>query len=167
MVFLFISSLDAIPSTHHHYITVPSKPPVTKTIVDALKGPFRENWKAAAYIQFYKNQKVTTFTLPFPKNGLPGGSNVFCSTLVPEIKTTDIPGVYELCVCECTIGTPQQQGTDFDTSYSLVAENTTIQVLIAICAALDYSFGILDVKNAFQTTIAQAKDCIYVNMPPL
>jgi hypothetical protein len=162
-----ISSLDAIPESHRHFITAPSKPPVPKSIFEALKGPFRENWKAAAYIQFNKNQKVATFTLPFPKDELPVGSNVFRSTLVPEIKTTDVPGVFELRVRECTIGTPQQKGIDFDNSYSPVAENTTIRVMIAVCAALQYTFGILDVKNAFQTTITKAKDRIYVNMPPL
>jgi hypothetical protein len=162
-----ISSLDAIPDTHRHFITAPSKPPVPKTIFEALKGPFRENWKAAAFIQFDKNQKVATFTLPFPKSDLPVDSNVFRSTLVPEIKSTDIPGVYELRVRECTIGTPQQQGIDFNNSYSPVAEITTIRVMIALSASLGYTFGILDVKNAFQTTITQAKDRIYVNMPPL
>jgi hypothetical protein len=162
-----ISSLDAIPDTHRHFITAPSKPPVPKTIFDALKGPFRENWKAAAYIQFNKNQQVATFTLPFPKHELPHGSNVFRSTLVPEIKATDIPGVYELRVRECTIGTPQKQGIDFDNSYSPVAEITTIRVMIALSASLGYTFGIMDVKNAFQTTITQAKDRIYVNLPPL
>jgi hypothetical protein len=149
------------------FITAPSKPPVPKSIFEALKGPFCDNWKAAAYIQFNKNQKVATFTLPFPKDELPVGSNVFRSTLVPEIKTTDVPGVFELRVRECTIGTPQQKGIDFDNSYSPVAENTTIRVMIAVCASLQYTFGILDVKNAFQTTITKAKDRIYVNMPPL
>jgi hypothetical protein len=164
---LIISSLDAIPETHRHFITTPSKPPVPKSIFDALKGPFRENWKAAVYIELTKNQKVVTFTLPFPKNELPAGSNVFRSTLVPEIKTTDVQGVFELRVHECTIGTTQQKGIDFDNSYSPVAENTSIRVMIAICAALKYTFGILDVKNAFQTTITKAKDRIYANMPPL
>jgi hypothetical protein len=159
--------LDSIPDTHRHFITAPSKPPVPKTIFAALKGPFRHNWKAAAFQQFEKNQKVATFTLPFPKDDLPQGSNVFRSTLVPEIKTTDIPGVYELRVRECTIGTPQQQGVDFDTSYSPVAENTTFRVMIAVCASLNYTCAILDVKNAFQTTITDIKDRIYVHMPPL
>jgi hypothetical protein len=46
-----------VPSTHDHYVTAPRKPSVPKSFYDALKSPFRFNWKAAAWVQFQKKSK--------------------------------------------------------------------------------------------------------------
>jgi hypothetical protein len=39
-----------------------------------------------AFQQFEKNQKVATFTLPFPKKDLPQGSNVFFQPLYLKLS---------------------------------------------------------------------------------
>ena len=60
-----ISSASSIPDSHSQFIISPVKPAQPKkSIFDLLKGSHRLNWKAAAWIQFKKNQRVGVFTLP-------------------------------------------------------------------------------------------------------
>ena len=156
-----------VPETHEHFVTSPRKPTPPKSIFEALKSPFRRNWKAAAWIQFKKNKKIAVFSLPFPKSQLPSGARVFNTLLVPEIKATEIFHVWECRIRECVIGTPQQQYIDFDNAYAPVASATTIRTQIAWSAANGYFVVVLDIKNAFQNTIAKDENRIFVSTPPL
>ena len=54
-----IASLDNIPESHAHFINAPSKPSKPRSIFEAMKTPYRHNWKAAAWNQFQKNHGIT------------------------------------------------------------------------------------------------------------
>ena len=149
-----------------HYITAAAKPKRPSSIFEALKTPFRNNWKAAAWNQFKKNKDIVVFSLPFPSTELPDGARVFRSQLIPEIKTTDAPGIYELKIRDVIVGTPQQKYIDYDDSYAPIVDPCTIKLQIVITCGRAYFIGILDVKNAFQNTIAKPKSRIYTTVPP-
>ena len=160
------SQLD-LPETYSHFITAPTKPDKPKSIFAALKSPFRSNWKAAAWNQYKKNHNIAVFTIPFLKSDVPAGSQILRSQLVPEIKTTDVPSIFELKVRHVIVGTPQVHKVDFDNSYSPTADITTIRLQIAFTCARNYSLAVIDVKNAFQNTIAPPESRVYVTLPPM
>lgn len=161
-----VSTLE-IPSTHEHFVRAPSKPEKPKSFFDCLKGPHWRNWKAAAWLMFQKNKRIAVFSLPFPKSELPPGSTILNTLLVPEWKSTEIPGIYEPRIRECIIGTPQKQYVDFEQSYSPTVDPTTIKLQVCYTAANSNSIIlIIDFKNAFQNTIAPPGKRSYVTVPP-
>ena len=153
--------------TYDHFITSPTKPIKPKSFFQCLKGPFRQNWIAAAKTSFEKNRKVGVFSLPFPKSDLPKDTNVFQTLLVPDYKPTDIPNVYKCKVRDCTVGTKQVKGVDFPESYCAVVDATTLRLMICVSASLGYTVAIIDVENAFQTSIAPEEYRIFVTVPVL
>jgi hypothetical protein len=98
---------------HDHFITSPTKPEKPKSFFQCLKGPFRQNWIAAARTSFEKNRKVGVFSLPILRSTLPPDTNVFRTLLVPDFKPTDIPNIYKCKVRDCIVGTKQVKGVDF------------------------------------------------------
>ena len=156
-----------IPESYSHFITALAKPPKPKSIFEALKSPYHLHWKTAAWNQFKKNHDIAVFTLSFRKEDIPPGSQILRSQLVPKIKTTDILSIFELKVRHVIVGTPQVHKIDFDNSYSPTADITSIRIQIAFTCARNYSIAVIDVKNAFQNTIAPPESRVYVTLPPL
>jgi hypothetical protein len=162
-----IASQHFVPTNHDHFILAPSKPSRPKTIFDAFKTPYRYNWKVAAWNQFQKNHQIAVFSIPFPAKDLPQDTRIFQSQLIPEIKNTDVAGMYELKIRDVIIGTPQIKNIDFSESYSPTIDPVTIKIQIALAASRDYIVGVIDVKNAFQNTIASPSQRIYVSASKL
>ena len=115
---------------------------------------------------FEKNKQTAVFTLPFPAHELPTNTKVYRTLLVPEWKETECLTIWEPRIRECIIGTPQKKYIDFDNSYSPTADGCTIKCQIAYTAATDAYLFIVDIKNAFQNTIAKVMDRLYVTTPP-
>ena len=97
---------------------------------------------------------VFLLCLPFPASELPEGARIFRTLLVPEYKATEIPTVWECRVRECIVGTQQKQFLDFEVSYAPTLEGMTFRIMIAWASSKGYIIVIIDVKNAFQNTIA-------------
>ena len=161
-----IASKHNIDPDHTHFVHTPSKPDKPKSIFAAMKTPHHRNWKAAAWQQFQKNHNIAVFSIPFPSSKLPSDARVFRSQLVPEVKDTDVPGIFEFKVRDVIVGTPQIKNIDYQDSYSPSADATTIRVQLAISASRGYIIAVIDVKNAFQNTIASPEQRIYVTIPP-
>ena len=96
------------PSTLTEFVTSASKPPTPKSFFEALKTPYRDNWKAAAWKHFCSNKKIVAFSKPFRRSEVPPDDKIFRSLLVLEIKPTDVPGVWQFKVRHAIVGTPQQ-----------------------------------------------------------
>ena len=158
------ASIDTY-GNYSQFITSPVKPTKPKSFFECLKGPFRENWMAAARQSFEKNRKVGVFSIPFRRSELPKDTNVFRSLLVPDFKPTDIPNVYKCKVRDCTVGTNQVKGVDFPESYCAVVDATTFRLMMCMSASLGYTVAIIDVENAFQTSIAPEEYRIFVTIP--
>ena len=132
-----------------------------------MKTPFRHNWKAAAWNQFQKNHNIAVFSIPFPKKDLPPSSRVLQSQLIPEIKNTDVPGVFELKIRDVIIGTPRIKNVNFDDSYAPTADPVTIKIQLSLACGRGYITAVIDVKNVFQNTIASPAQRIYVKASKL
>jgi hypothetical protein len=78
-----------------------------------------------------------------------------------------MPGVYECRGRDCIIGTPQVKGLDFPESYCTTIDSTTYRLGFALLAMNSNCISIIDVKNAFQTSIAPPEYRIFVTIPPL
>ena len=154
------------PSTLTAFVTSASKPPTPKSFFEALKSPYRDNWKAAAWKHFCSNKKIVTFSKPFRRSEIPSENKVFQSLLVLEIKPTDVPGIWQFKVRHAIVGTPQQQYVDYDESYAPTIDPTTVRIQICFTCHCNYTLGIIDVKNAFQNTIAPIKSRLYCTLPP-
>lgn len=106
------------------------------------------------------------FSLSFPAQDLPAGHTPLRTLLVPEWKETECPSIWEPRIRECIIGTPQKRYIDFDSSYSPVADGTTIKCQVAVTASTNSYIFVVDIKNAFQNTFAKLSDRKYVTTPP-
>lgn len=149
-----------------HLVVAPTKPEVPKSFFDALKSPLCRHWIAAAYNQYTKNRNVGVFSIPFHKSSLLAGQKILRTLIVCEVKKTEVPSVWELKCRECIIGTLQKKGNDFNESYSPVIEPTTYRLQIALSSSLCYHLAVVDIKNAFQTSIYKSDDRHIVTIPP-
>ena len=162
-----ISSFDSSkPSTFTEFISSVRKPPTPKSFFDALKGPFKNSWKAAAWKHFETNKKIVAFSKPFLKSSLIGTHKIFRSLLVLEVKTTDVPSIWQLKIRHAIVGTPQEKYIDFEDSYAPTVDPSTVRVQICFTCHHKYTLGIIDVKNAFQNTIAPSTSRLYCSLPP-
>ena len=74
--------------------------------------------------------------------------------------------IWELKIRECIVGTKQQKGIDFPESYWATVEPTTVRLQLSITSALRYTAAIIDVKNAFQTSVVTEEYREFVTTPP-
>ena len=162
-----ISYTSSIPSSHDHIFTSVKKPEKPKLFHECMSSPIKQCWIAACFRMFEKNRKLAVFSLPVPISSLPPTIRVFPTILVPDIKPTDIPTLWECKIRDCTVGTKQEKGIDFPESYTPVGEATTLKVLLAVSAAINNIFGVVDVQNAFQTSIAPNEYRIWVTVPKI
>ena len=104
---LVINTIQAdIPTTHLHFVCSARKPEVpNKFFHECLCLSLHQNWIAAAKTSIEKNQRVAAFLLPFDRTKIDKDEGVFSKVLVPEVKQTDIPGILELRIEECIVGT--------------------------------------------------------------
>ena len=154
------------PSSFTEFVSSASKPPTPKSFFEALKSPHKHHWKAAAWKHFQSNQKIVTFSKPFQRSDVQPTSKIFRSLLVLEVKATDVPGIWQFKIRHAIVGTPQEQYVDFDDSYAPTVDPTTVRIQICFTCHCDYQLGIIDVKNAFQNTIAPTKSRLYCSLPP-
>jgi hypothetical protein len=84
---------------------------------------------------------------------LPKDTKILRSIISPNIKTTNVSYIYQFITQHCANGSAMIRGLDYQESYSAVALASSVLIAIAIGAAENMIFGIIDVKNAFQNTI--------------
>nr|GEW83047.1 Gag-Pol polyprotein [Tanacetum cinerariifolium] len=141
-------SSEAIP---HHEVNemIESQAPTTQdgepsTLQEVLNNPDASFWKEAMQEEIKALPKNKTWELV----PLPGGRNPFeTNGCVRSRETVMIRwrGIVRLVVK----GYAQKEGIDFNEIFSHVVRMTTIQVVLAMCAAYDLHLEQLDVKTAF------------------
>ena len=161
-----INSAFSTPNQPDNFVSSATLPPKPKSYFEAMKSPLRFHWKAAAFSQFLKNHNMAVFSIPFPAHELPSDAKVLRSQLVPEVKITDMSGIYELKIRHVIIGTPERRNDDFEESYSPTIDPVTLRIHITLACGAGHVCGVIDVKNAFQNTIGNASSRKYVAVPP-
>ena len=76
------------------------------------------------------------------------------------------PGVYDLYSRHCASGTKQIKGLHFKESYTLIAVGDSIRICLAFSAEHGLTLYIIDIHNAFQNTLFNINECVYMHLPP-
>ena len=144
----------------------PNKPQTPSNVGQALKSEDSSHWKRALCEQYEKNASIALMSKPIPRSSLPQDTKVLRSVMSFKIKHTPQDHMWKYGARHCINGAPMQQGIDYDESYSPVVEASSLRALIAIASSRRLTLGILDVTNAFQTTIKDPSKRIFATLPP-
>jgi hypothetical protein len=66
----------------------------------------------------------------------------------------------------CANGSKQQQGIDYEFSYSPTAGAVPIKVTLCLAAANRWTLAVIDVVNCFQSTLIPPEERLLITMPP-
>ena len=102
------------------------------------------------FFQCDKNKNVSLLSDPITIKSLPEGTKVLSSLVAPIIKEGDCSDAWKKFSRQCTNGSYQIKGIDFDQSYSLVAHDDSFIINVAVASMHIITASILDVSNAFQ-----------------
>ena len=156
------SSLDAAQ------LVLPDKPKPERFIFQNLRTSFRQQWKAALFNQYSKNDDIHTFSPPILRSSLPKNTKVYPSRIAPTIKSDPtIPNLYTFHCRHAVDGSGMRQGIDYKYSFSPTASTDSIRIVIAVSSSIMNTLYVLDIKNAFQTTLVEAAERIFLSCPPL
>jgi hypothetical protein len=140
--------------------------PTYTHIGDCLKSAENVQWKEALFGQYDKNAEANLFIKPIPVLLLPKDTKILRSIIAPNIKPTDVPDVYQSITRHCANSSAMIRGLDYQESYSAVALASSVRIVVAIGAAENMIFGIIDIKNAFQNTMIPSGERQHLSLPP-
>jgi hypothetical protein len=128
----------------HMIVHSPTKPEPIKTIFQGLKDPIKkQRWKEAAFQQFDKNNDLGIYSKPIAWQELPDTVKPLPSTLAPKISKVG-DNLYEYKLRHCLNGSSQQQGIDYDFSYSPTAGAGSVKSTCAFSAAHGMELALYD-----------------------
>ena len=107
-----------------------------------------------------------TWSKPLHRSKIPNNTKLLRPRLVFKVKHTEFSTTYEL-YCRCTVdGSRKIQGIDYEESYAPIASTMSLRIIICLSASLQWKLYVIDISNAFQTTII---DCIekrpFISLP--
>jgi hypothetical protein len=149
-----------------HLASFPKRPTKYSNIGECLKSAERSCWKEALFAQYDKNAEANLFTKPIPVKSLPSDTKILRSIINPNVKPTDVSGMWQFITRHCANGSSMIRGIDFQESYSAVALASSVRISISIAAAENMIMAIIDVKNAFQNTMIPEDQRQHLSLPP-
>jgi len=106
-----------------------------------------------------------TFTGPFPIEDAPKNVNILRSVVNHRAK--DIGhDTYDLYSRHCANRSTMIKGLDTKESYAAIAVIDSCRIVIAIASRYGLVIYIIDIKNAFQTTLLNPDERIYLHLLP-
>ena len=131
-----------LPSKRLNFLVQPTLSPITKSYKSALLDP---NWSAAMKEEYHALVSNDTWQLvPRPSN-----TNIVSDKWVfrQKFHSDGSLSCYKArWVCR---GYSQQQGIDYDETFSPVVKPSTIRTVLSIAVSSSWPIHQLDVKNAF------------------
>jgi len=149
-----------------HMITVPTPPVANKSIFKCLDSPLGHEWEQALYHQYDKNDYVKLVAQPTPIENVPPDKKVLRTVISTKVKKKG-DSLYQLVTRMCADGSKQEEGIDYEFSYSPTAGAAPIRITISIAASEDLTVAIIDVVNCFQSTLIPEDERVIISMPPL
>jgi hypothetical protein len=145
----------------------PTRPTAPDHIGQLSDNPLASYWKDAIFENYTKMQRTGTWSAPILRTSVPSTKSILHPRISFRVKDTESPNTYELQGCTCADGTKQRQFIDFTDSYSPVGAIDSIRLLLAISAAHRLQLHVLDITNAFQSSIIfDPEERVYINLPP-
>lgn len=150
---------------NHHMVTLPYEPKAHPSIFKCLDSDLRTEWKSALAHQYHKNDDVRLVAQPTPKENVPEGRKILPAVMSTKIKKKG-ENIYQFVARMCANGSKQQQGIDYEFSYSPTAGMAPIRITLSTAAALDFVLAVIDVVNCFQSTLVPPEKRLIISMPP-
>jgi hypothetical protein len=155
------TSLDAAQ------LQLPDKPKCERFLHLNLRGPYRQQFYASLFNEYSKNNEIPALSAPILKASLSKDTRFFPSRIANAIKSDpDNPSIYTFRSRHTIDGSGMRQGLDYKYSYSPTASIDTIRIQIAVSASNGNILFVLDIKNAFQTTILEDLEQVFITCPP-
>ena len=129
--------------------------PIPNSYTEAMRAADKENWIEACNLEMQAHYENGTFTLvPLPPNVKPIGCR-----WVFNIKDK---GLYKARLV--AKGYTQQEGIDYEETFSPVIKHTSLRLLLAIAGKHKMHVHQMDVKTAFLNGVL--KEELYMKQPP-
>jgi len=149
----------------NYAVTNPTRPITPRNVKDFDKTGLKQQWMRSLFENYTKNAKSHTFTAPFPIEDAPEGVNVLRSVISHRVKDLG-NDTYDLYSRHCANGSTMIKGLDYKESYAAIAVIDSCRIVIAIASRYGLTIYVIDIKNAFQTTLLHPNDRIYLHLPP-
>jgi len=149
----------------NYAITNPTRPITPKNVKDFNKTGLKQQWMRSLFENYTKNAKSHTFTAPFPIEDAPKHANILRSVVNHRVKDLG-HDTYDLYSRHCANGSTMIKGLDYTESYAAIAVIDSCRIVIAIASRYGLVIYIIDIKNAFQTTLLHPNERIYLHLPP-
>ena len=149
----------------NYAVTNPSRPTTPKNVKDFDKTGLKQQWMQSLFENYTKNAKSHTFTAPFPIENAPPGINILRSVVSHRVKDLG-NDTYDLYSRHCANGSTMVKGLDFKESYAAIAVIDSCRIILAIASRYGLIIFVIDIKNAFQTTLLSPHERVYLHLPP-
>jgi hypothetical protein len=138
-------------------------PSITKCLADT---EFGDDWVQALYHQFDKNDAVKLLAQPSPIKNVPKGKKIHRTVISTKVKRKG-ENLFQLVARMCADGSKQEQGIDFEYSYSPTTGAACLKIVLSIAAAYGFTVSIIDIVNCFQSTIIpEEEERLVISCPP-
>jgi hypothetical protein len=149
-----------------YMLTSPVEPKVYPSISKCIADPeFGDDWIQALFHQYDKNDAVKLVAQPAPIESLPEGKKVHRTVISTKVKKKG-ENLFQLVARMCADGSKQEQGIDFEFSYSPTAGAATIKFALALAASRRWIVSIIDIVNCFQSTLIPEEERLVIACPP-
>ena len=149
----------------NYAITNPTRPITPKHVKEFDKTGLKQQWMKSLFENYTKNAKSHTFTAPFPVEQAPANATILRSVVNHRVKDLG-NDAYDLYSRHCANGSTMIKGLDYKESYAAIAVIDSCRIVIAIASRYGLTIYIIDIKNAFQTTLLNPNERIYLHLPP-
>ena len=149
----------------NYAITNPTRPITSKHVKDFDKTGLKQQWMKSLFENYTKNATSHTFTAPFPIEDAPADTTILRSVVSHRVKDLG-NDAYDLYSRHCANGSTMIKGLDYKESYAAIAVIDSCRIVIAIASRYGLVIYIIDIKNAFQTTLLHPNERIYLHLPP-
>jgi hypothetical protein len=148
-------------------IVTPTRPCAPKHTGELNNNPFYCDWKSSLFKNYDKMLAAGTWSAPILKTTVPPGKTILRNRVTFKVKDKDQPNTYEFYSRTCVDGSPMKENIDYSNSYSPVGSIDSIRLLLAFAASRKLKLNVLDISNAFQTSVVfDPDDRTYITLPP-
>ncbi len=148
-------------------LSLPTRPDAPSHFGQLSHNPLQNDWMEALFDNYDKMARTGTWSAPMLRSLLPPSQQILRPRVSFRVKDTDITDTYELQGRTCADGSKQQQYIDFNESYAPVGSIDSIRTIICYAAANSLTINVMDISNAFQSSIVfDPSERVYLSLPP-
>jgi len=149
----------------NYAVSNPTRPITPRNVKDFKQTGLKQQWMRLLFENYTKNSKSHTFTAPFPIEDAPKGVNILRSVISHRVKDLG-NDTYDLYSRHCANGSTMIKGLDHKETYAAIDVIDSCRIIIALASRYGLTIYVIDIKNAFLTTLLHPNERIYLHLPP-